>query len=153
MAKETGQTKLENKSGFYLFYNIDLNQIPKEAWGKFLQIYEDYYKNPGDTQPTPKTLLKAFKLVFADPKKLSEKDRNIIKSWSRSRWYPNLRQDAIKEFERANDYRMIGLFNKVIFLDHIIRHPKKMSTIDKVSRLRCKVRKTHGLGKEARVGF
>ena len=153
MAEKRGQTQLKNKSGFYLFYNIDLNQIPKEAWGKFLQIYDDYYKNPGDTQPTPKTLLKAFKLAFADPKKLSKKDQDIIKSWSRSDWYPNLKKDAVKEFERAKDHRMIGLFKKVIFLDHIIRHPRKMATIDKVSRLRCKVRKAHGLDRNAKVGF
>lgn len=153
MAKKLVQTKLKNDPGFYLFYNIDLKQIPKEARGKFIEIYQDYYKNPGDTQPTPKTLLKAFKLAFADPKNLSKKDLDIVKSWSRSEWYSNLMKDATKEFERAKDYRMIGLFKKVIFIEHLIRHKSKVSTINKVSRLRCKVRKAHGLDRNARVGF
>lgn len=153
MAKKLAQAKLKNDPGFYLFYNIDLKQIPKEARGKFVEIYQDYYKNPGDTQPTQETLLKAFKLAFAGPKKLSKKDLDIVKSWSRSEWYSNLMKDAIKEFERAKDYRMLGLFKKVIFLAHIIRHPRKKATIDKVSRLRCKIRKAHGLDRHARVGF
>ena len=154
MADKLSQTKLENKSGFYLFYNIDLAQIPQEAWGKFLQIYDDYYKNPGDVQPTQKSLMKAFKLLFAGPDaKLTEKERNALKALDRSEWYPNLQKDAIKEFERAKDRRLWDFWKKLVFLEHVMRHPKKMATIDKVSKLRCKVRKEHRLSRTSHVGF
>lgn len=142
------------KDGFYLFYDKKINNVPDIVRTKYSEIYNEYYKNPGDVEPTQKSLMKAFKLLFADTNaKLTKKEQNALKALRRSSWYPNLRRDAIKEFERAKDYRLHGLWANMVFLDHVMRHPKKMETIDKISKLRCKVRKIHGLDRNARVGF
>ena len=95
---------VNKKDGFYLFYDKKINNVPDIVRTKYSEIYNEYHKNPGDVEPIQKSLMKAFKLLFADTNaKLTKKEQNALKALRRSSWYPNLRRDAIKEFERAKD--------------------------------------------------
>ena len=149
----------------YAFRNFDFGSIPTEARKDFMQIYEEFQSGFKPGFPTKQSLQRACDLLlYGEPKNDAEK--NALKDIKRVWRCKNLVNDAKSEYcyvvydildknlGRTIDDDVITNHHKYeLALDFLIRHPGAMSAVQKLSKLRCKVRKQLNLPTTAYVGF
>lgn len=149
----------------YAFRNFDFNSIPTEARNDFMQIYGDFQSCFKASFPTKQSLKRACNLMLGQEPK-NDAEKNALKDIEHIWRYKNLVNDAKREYcYVVNDilYKNLGrtIDDDVIInhhkyelaLDFLIRHPMAMSTVKKLSKLRCKVRRQLNLPNTAYVGF
>lgn len=149
----------------YIMHHIDWELVPESAKKDLIQIYRDFKKQYKPSLPTSVSLKKAEKLVKKwYSGKLTAAEKHAVKNMQRMPWISRLCTEASNEFREALckefgmpkldiDVKLWPSALQVVYLDHMLRHSCKMDTIQKLSKLRCKARKSAGLSKDGNVGF
>ncbi len=155
----------KNFKNTYIMHHIDWDLVPESAKKDLIQIYRDFKKQYKPSLPTPASLKKAVNLLKKrNSEKLTVAEKTALKNMQRMPWTNRLCTDASDEYRSAVckafgvpnldiDIKLWPSAQDVIFLDHMLRHSCKMDTIQKLSKLRCKARKSAGLPKDGNVGF
>ena len=161
-------SKLNFNKGFertYLMHRIDWELVPEGAKKDLIQIYRDFKRQYKPSLPTPASLKKAEKVLKRwCSGKLTVVEKTALKNMQRMPWISRLCTEASNEFREALckefgmpkldiDVKLWPSALRVVYLDHMLRHGCKMDTIQKLSKLRCKARKSAGLSKDGNVGF
>ena len=149
----------------YIMRHIDWNLVPECVKKDLIQIYRDFKKQYKPSLPTSESLKRAYKLLQKQSSdKLTVAEKKALKDVQRMPWISRLCADASNEYQEAlcnvfgvpnlNMYMTLwSSTRKVVYLDHLLRHSCKMDTIQNLSKLRCKARKSAGLPKDGNVGF
>ena len=137
----------------HIMHHINWELVPESAKEDLIQIYRDFKKHYKPSFPTPESLKKAITLLKNQHSdKLTDTEKTALKNMRRIFCIKSLYTDAANEYRDAMckafgapkldiDVKLWSSAQDVIFLDHMLRHPCKMATIQKLSRLRCKARR------------
>lgn len=164
MANKRKKIDTEYKT-IYAFRYFNLSNIPVEFRNDFMKLYGEFQANFKPSLPTQESLNRAKDVLYS-PIFRTPKEKQALTYVRRMRFFPNVLNDARQECLYAIEgvvSQKYGQFkpsinipvscNKQIFLDFILRHDCVMPTVQKLSKLRCKIRRSLKLEKNARVGF
>lgn len=149
----------------YAFRNINIDIIPQEARNDFMKIYGEFQAQFKPGFPTKESLDRACELLqYGNPQNDAEKNalKDIRRVWrcsnlvkdAKSEYCGAINATLLKKFGRTIDEDLILNHHKYeLTLDFLIRHPGAVTTVQKLSKLRCKVRQQLNLPNTAYVGF
>lgn len=155
----------KNFTNTHILHSINWEIVPECVKNDLHQIYCDFKKQYKPSLPTIKSINKAKNLLKKQHSKtLTVEEKTALKDMKRIPWIKSLCTDAANEYRDAmcKAFGVQGLdielkiwpsAGEVIYLDQLLRYPYKMATIQKLSKLRCKARKSAGLDKKDNVGF
>ena len=150
-------------TGFYLFDNVNMFVVDKEARYKLVKIYYRFRQLHKYSVPTKDSLKKAenlFNFGKCNPNtnsKISVLEKNALRALNKLDFYKNLCQEALTEYflavKRDADLANIGVPKQVIFIDFCLRFPEKLTAIKHVAKLRLKTRQRLNVGSNTWLGF
>lgn len=155
----------KNFKNTHIMHHIDWIEVPECVKSDLMQIQREFGNKYKPSLPTAESIKKAKNLLKKQHSKtLTVEEKTALKDMKRIPWIKSLRTDAANEYRDAmcKAFGVQGLdielkiwpsAAEVIYLDHVLRHSCKMVTIQKLSKLRCKARKSAGLDKKDNVGF
>lgn len=149
--------------GFYLFDNVNMFAMDKEARRKLVEIYYRFRRTHEYSLPTKFSLEKADNLFHfgkCNPDTdgdISVVEKNALHALDKLDFYQNLCQEALTEYflsiKRDDVLAKIGVSKQVIFLDHCLRFPEKLIAIKHVGKLRLETRQRLNVDSNTWVGF
>lgn len=160
--------KLEQMGNFentHILHSINWEYVPECAKNDLIEIHREFGNRYKPSFPTAESIKKAMNLLKKqDSKTLTKEEKTALKDMKRIPWIKCLRIDAANEYRDAMckafggskldiDVKIWPSAGDVIYLDHLLRHPYKMTTIQKLSKLRCKARRAKAASFENGVLF
>ncbi len=145
--------------------NVDWSFVPECVKNDLIEIHHEFGNLYKPSFPTAESINKALNLLKKqDSKTLTAEEKTALKDMKRIPWIKCLRIDAANEYRDAMckafgapkldiDVKIWPSAGEVIYLDHMLRHPYKMATIQKLSKLRCKARRAKAASFEKDVLF
>lgn len=151
------------QTGFYLFDNVNMFVVDKEARYKLVKIYYRFRQLHKYSIPTKNSLEKAKNLFnfgnydLDTDGTISVVERNALHALDKLDFYQNLCQEALAEYflalKRNDDLADCRAPKQVIFLDFCLRFPEKLTAIKHVGKLRTKTRQRLNVDSKTWIGF
>ena len=149
----TNLDQMGNFENTHILHSINWDFVPECVKEDLIKIHHEFGSRYKPSFPTAESIKEALNVLKKrGSKSLTAEEKTALKDMKRIPWIKCLRIDAANEYRDAMckafgapkldiDVKIWPSAGEVIYLDHLLRHPYKMATIQKLSKLRCKARR------------